>query len=80
MLINTVEELEDRLSLPTEADIAAVSALEGDILILGAAGKMGPSLAQLARRSIEKSGVKKRVIAVARFSDSQVRRGCAHAI
>jgi len=74
MLINTVEELEDRLSLPTGADIAAVSALKGDILILGAAGKMGPSLAQLALRSIAKSGVNKRVIAVARFSDAQVRR------
>jgi nucleoside-diphosphate-sugar epimerase len=73
MLINTVEELEDKLSLPTAADAAAISALEGDILILGAAGKMGPSLAKLARRSITKSGVKKRVIAVARFSDPEVR-------
>jgi nucleoside-diphosphate-sugar epimerase len=73
MLINTLEELEDRLSETTAADVAAMSALDGDILILGAAGKMGPSLAKLARRSITKSGVKKRVIAVARFSDSQVR-------
>ena len=73
MLINSIEELEDRLSEPTAGDVAAMSALDGDILILGAAGKMGPSLAKLARRSIAKSGVKKRVIAVARFSDSQVR-------
>src|SRR4051794_32901895 len=73
MLINTVEELEDKLSVPTAADASAISALEGDILILGAAGKMGPSLAKLARRSIAKSGVKKRVIAVARFSDPEVR-------
>jgi nucleoside-diphosphate-sugar epimerase len=72
MLITTVEELEDRLSEPADSDITAVSALKGDILILGAAGKMGPSLAKLARRSIAKSGVKKRVIAVARFSDTQV--------
>jgi len=40
MLITTVEELEDRLSEPTAADVAAMSALNGDILILGAAGKM----------------------------------------
>lgn len=73
MLINSIEELEDRLSEPTAGDVAAMSALDGDILILGAAGKMGPSLAKLARRSIAKSGVKKRVIAVSRFSDSQVR-------
>ena len=70
--INTVEELEYRLSEPTEEDVATISALKGDILILGAAGKMGPSLAKLARRSILRAGVKKRVIAVARFSDPRV--------
>ncbi len=74
MLINTVEELEDRLSLPSAEDVMSVSTLKGDVLILGAAGKMGPSLAKLTRRSIAKSGVNKRVIAVARFSDAQVRR------
>ena len=70
--INTVEELEYRLSEPTEEDVATMSALKGDILILGAAGKMGPSLAKLAGRSILRAGIKKRVIAVARFSDSSV--------
>jgi nucleoside-diphosphate-sugar epimerase len=73
MPINTIEELEDCLSEPTAADVEAMSELDGDILILGAAGKMGPSLAKLAGRSIAESGVKKRVIAVARFSDAQVR-------
>jgi len=71
--INTVEELEYRLSEPTENDVASISVLKGDILILGAAGKMGPSLAKLARRSILRAGIKKRVIAVARFSDPHVR-------
>jgi len=73
MLINTVEELEEQLSRPTTADVAAVSELPGDILILGAAGKMGPSLAKLARRAILEARVTKRVIAVARFSDPQIR-------
>jgi len=73
MLINTVKELEERLSRPTTADVAAVSELRGDILILGAAGKMGPSLAKLARRAILETRVSKRVIAVARFSDPQIR-------
>ena len=73
MLINTVKELEERLSRPTTADVAAVSELRGDILILGAAGKMGPSLAKLARRAILEARVTKRVIAVARFSDPQIR-------
>lgn len=73
MLINTVEELEERLSQRREADVAAISALEGDILILGAGGKMGPSLARLARGCILEAGIKKRVIAVSRFSDPQAR-------
>jgi nucleoside-diphosphate-sugar epimerase len=73
MLINTVEELDEQLSRPTTADVAAVSELRGDILILGAAGKMGPSLAKLARRAILEARVTKRVIAVARFSDPKIR-------
>jgi nucleoside-diphosphate-sugar epimerase len=71
-LINTEAELEDRLSRPSDADIASVKKLEGDILILGAGGKMGPSLARLARRAVESAGVSKRVIAVARFTDQSL--------
>lgn len=74
MRITTVEELEDCLSLPSDADVRAMSELEGDILILGAGGKMGPSLAKLARRAIQRSGVHKRVIAVSRFADGEIRR------
>jgi len=73
MLIHTVEELEDCLSLPSRADVQAVSALEGDILILGAGGKMGPSLAKLVRRAIIDAGLNKRVIAVSRFSEEPIR-------
>lgn len=68
-LIQTETELEERLSRPSEADIAAVKSLDGDILILGAGGKMGPSLARLARRAVERAGLSKRVLAVARFTD-----------
>src|SRR5512143_3168806 len=70
--INNKAELEERLSRPRDADAAALAALEGDLLILGAGGKMGPSLARLARRAVDKAGVKKRVIAVARFSDTRL--------
>jgi nucleoside-diphosphate-sugar epimerase len=77
--INSVEELEERLSEPTSDDVAAIAALPGDILILGAAGKMGPSLAKLASRSILQAGTKQRVIAVARFSDSQVQKDLQNA-
>ena len=46
-----------------------MAALEGDLLVLGAGGKMGPSLCRLARRAADQAGVKKKVIAVARFTN-----------
>src|SRR5207247_688713 len=42
--------------------------LQGEILILGVAGKMGPTLARMARRASDAAGVHRRVIGVARFS------------
>ncbi len=68
-MIQTEEELEDALSRPTEQDVAALRSIEGDLIILGAGGKMGPSLARLARRAADQSGVAKRIIAVARFTN-----------
>jgi hypothetical protein len=43
--------LEEYLSRPGDADAAALSSLESDLLILGAGGKMGPSLAKLRARA-----------------------------
>ena len=71
--INTEAELEEVLSRPSEADVAAMAQLEGDLLILGAGGKMGPSLARRASRAVEKAAVRKKIIAVARFSDGELR-------
>ena len=68
-----LSELEERLSHPTDADAAAMRRLEGDILILGVAGKMGPTLARLARRATDMTGKRRRVIGVSRFSDPSVR-------
>ncbi len=73
MQIETLEQLEFLLSKPSEADIAAVSGFSGDLLILGAGGKMGPTLAKMARRAVSLSGSRTRVIAVSRFSDVAVR-------
>ena len=67
-MIENLEQLEDLLSLPSAEDVAAMRSLEGDLLILGVGGKMGPSLARRARRAIELAGVSKRVIGVARFT------------
>ena len=47
--------------------------LDGDILVLGVGGKMGPTLARLARRAADSAARPRRVIGVARFSDARVR-------
>ena len=60
---------EERLASPLPADIAAMRSLNGDLLVLGAGGKMGPSLVRRAQRAIRVAGVPMRVIAVARFSE-----------
>jgi nucleoside-diphosphate-sugar epimerase len=72
-LIETEEQLDEVLSRPSGADIEAMQTLQGDLLILGVGGKMGPSLAALARRASELAGVRKRIVGVARFSDPSVR-------
>src|ERR1019366_7506342 len=64
--IRTTTELEERLSRPSAADIACMQRLEGDILILGASGKMGPSLARLCRRAADAADKTRRIIAVSR--------------
>jgi nucleoside-diphosphate-sugar epimerase len=77
MRIETEAELEEILSRPSDADAVAIAQLAGDLLILGAGGKMGPSLAMRARRAAEKAGVRKRIVAVARFSDNRLREKLA---
>jgi nucleoside-diphosphate-sugar epimerase len=65
----SVAELEDFLSLPTPELVDDLAQVDGDLMILGVAGKMGPTLARLAKRAAPH----KRVIGVARFSDPAVR-------
>jgi nucleoside-diphosphate-sugar epimerase len=72
--MESVEDLEQILSEPSEADRTFIHGLEGDIIILGAGGKMGPSLARLAKRAADESGVHKRVMAVSRFTSEATRR------
>ena len=66
--IENVEQLEELLSEPTPGAIKVLGALDGDIVVLGVGGKMGPTLARMAKRASELAGVKRRVIGVARFS------------
>jgi len=61
-------QLEDLLSTPSDAAVDAVARVQGDLMLLGVAGKMGPSLARMARRASDAAGVKRRIIGVSRFS------------
>ncbi|HZV06449.1 MAG TPA: NAD-dependent epimerase/dehydratase family protein [Gemmataceae bacterium] len=70
--IENVEQLEDLLSEPTDAAVMALAGVDGDLVILGVAGKMGPTLARMAVRAFERAGVRRRVIGVARFSEAGV--------
>ena len=65
----TEEKLDALLTDPSNALVEDVKKIKGDIMILGAGGKMGPTLCVLAKKAAEKAGVKKKVTAVSRFSD-----------
>jgi len=65
-----VDALEDFLTRPSRVLIDDLVAIDGDILILGVGGKMGPTLAGLAKRATPD----KRVVGVARFSETGVQR------
>ncbi|MBI4580164.1 MAG: epimerase, partial [Planctomycetes bacterium] len=71
--IDSVAELEDVMSAPSPALVDAMKSLRGDLLILGVAGKMGPTLAVLAKRALAAAGNDARVIGVARFSRGDLR-------
>lgn len=68
-VISSESELEDYLSKPSSNLINMMKRLEGDILILGVAGKIGPDLARTALRAIEEAGLKKKVIGVDLFPE-----------
>ena len=67
----TIQALEEAMSRPTPALIDSMRLLGGDIMVLGAGGKMGPSLTTMAQRAAAAEGAGRRVIAVSRFSDPQ---------
>lgn len=70
----TEESLNAMLCEPSDALISDISKIDGDIMVLGASGKMGPTLCLLAKKAIEKAGINKNVYAVARFSDKDAER------
>src|SRR5205823_10963901 len=67
--ISDIAALEHLLCRPSQALIDDLQKVDGDIMILGVAGKMGPTLAGLAKAA----SPSRRVIGVARFSDPSVK-------
>lgn len=67
--LKSLEELEDNLSAPNDSVMKTLSDAGGDVLVLGAGGKMGPSLSRMALRAIRQTGSDQRVFAVSRFAD-----------
>jgi len=72
--IETTEQLDALLTLPNDADIAFSGRLAGDVMILGAGGKMGPTLAKRLRRASDAAGRSRRVLAASRFQSGDARR------
>ncbi len=68
-MIKEIELIYKKLLEPSDDLVSEITELKGDILILGVGGKMGPALARLARQAIDKAGVNKKIIGVARFSE-----------
>ena len=67
--IPDIADLDDLLCRPSQALIDDLRNVDGDIMILGVAGKMGPTLAGLAKAALPD----RRIIGVARFSDTSVK-------
>ena len=72
-LIHTEEELDEVLTRPSPELVRFIGQLSSPLVILGAGGKMGPSLAVLARRAAGAADKELEVVAVSRFSNAQTR-------
>jgi nucleoside-diphosphate-sugar epimerase len=72
--ISSDDQLASLLATPSDADVAFARRLTGDVVVLGAGGKMGPTLARRLRLAIERAEGKQRVIAISRFEGSADRQ------
>jgi len=71
--IDDVADLEELLSRPSAEVVDTMQRLQGDLIVLGVGGKIGPSLARMARRASDLADVPRRIFGVARFSSPRVR-------
>jgi dTDP-4-dehydrorhamnose reductase len=73
-MIQTESQLDDLLTRPGDALVEFVKSLPSPLVILGAGGKMGPSLAVLSKRAASAGGNPLQIVAVSRFTDARARR------
>lgn len=67
--MRNIESVYKKLLEPSADLIEDIATIDGDIVVLGIGGKMGPGLARVAKQAIDKAGINKKIIGVARFSE-----------
>ena len=67
--MRNIESVYKKLLEPSAGLIEDIATIDGDIVVLGIGGKMGPGLARVAKQAIDKAGINKKIIGVARFSE-----------
>lgn len=72
--IESEEQLEDLLSRPGSRTVEMFSRLDGDLIFLGVSGKIGQSLAHMAKRACDEGGIKKRIIGVSKFENKEAQK------
>ena len=65
-----MEKIYQAMLAPSEALVNDIAKIEGDIILLGVGGKMGPAMARLAKAAVNKAGINKKIIGISRFSES----------
>ncbi len=73
--MNSIQELEEFMCEPSDGLIKDMASVKGDVMVLGAGGKMGPTLCKLAYNAINEAKTDSKVIAVSRFSDKSAAAG-----
>ena len=68
-----LKEFEAKLLAPSTALVEDIKKIDGDIMLLGIGGKMGPSMAILTIQAVKAAGIEKKVIGVSRFSNGSLR-------
>ena len=62
-IVWTEEKLNEILTMPSKQLVEDIKKIDGDIMVLGAGGKMGPTLCVLAKKACQEAGIEKRIIA-----------------